>query len=166
GVHDQAGAVGLLRAVGALSVLGTMFVLDDATRMFSDPTQLSARYRLLVRLSIALMVTAVGFAAASLALGARVSAAELAGVALELVTATLLGLAVAAVALRWHGVDEPGVLAAPAVITGLLMSQLLPRRLALLPPPGPEWAAAHGRWVLLLVLAVTCLAVASRDLAE
>ncbi|MEP7019264.1 MAG: hypothetical protein ABI808_01340, partial [Pseudonocardiales bacterium] len=50
GVHDQAGAVGLLRAVGALSVLGAVFVLDDATRRFSDPTQLSARYRLLVRL--------------------------------------------------------------------------------------------------------------------
>lgn len=166
GVHDQAGAVALLRGIGAVTVLGAVFVLDDAARRFAEPTQLSARYRLLVRVSIALIGIGVGFTGASVVLRAHVAAAELAGVALELLAATLLGLAVAAVAARRQGVDEPGVLTAPVVVGGLMAAQFLPQRWALLSPPGAGWAAAHGRWALLLVVAVVCLAVASRDLAE
>jgi hypothetical protein len=163
GVHDGPAGVGLLRAVGSIVVLGTLFLFDDPSRRFIEPLQMTARYWLAIRLTIALGFVAIGYTVACVGLSASVDVVDVAGVALELASAALLGLAVAAGMARWQGIDEPGVGTAPVVVSAFIAAQLLPPRFALLPPPGPDWAAAHARWAVLLVLAAVCLALASRD---
>jgi hypothetical protein len=165
GIHDEAAGVGLLRATGAAVVLGTLFVLDDPAQRFIEPLQMTARYWLAIRLTIALGFVAIGYTGASVALSASVDVADVAGVALELVSATLLGLAVAAVMARWQGIDEPGVATAPVLVAAFIAAQFLPQRFALVAAPGPDWTAAHARWAVLLVGSAVCLAFASRDRA-
>jgi hypothetical protein len=84
-------------------------------------------------------------------------------VGLEAVTILAVGLAVAAIAVRYAGVDEPGVGAAPTVLGFVVALAFVPSRWALMVPTGPQWSAAHLRWALLLVIAAAMIVAAARD---
>jgi hypothetical protein len=159
-----ANALWLLRTVAALLAVGVAFALDDPTRptLAAVPTPL--RWRVAVRL------LCVGVPAALVWLIAVVTAewqvdgtvAQWA-LTLEALTLAAVALALAGGLARWRGSADPGTVVAPTMLgLGLLVPQL-PGRFALSVGPGPDWAAAHIRWSVLLGVAWFVLALSLRD---
>lgn len=165
---DLGAATNMLRGVALLLSLGVLFVLDDRSAALVEAVPLRLALRLGLRLLIAAALGGIGFGAAVLVVRAAsvdASPSIIGGVAVELLATMLFGLAVAAIAARYWAVDEPGILAAPTVLGLWMALQLLPERWAVLVAPGPQWAEAHLRWAVLLVVSAAAIAVAARDRA-
>jgi hypothetical protein len=159
--HDTTGSVDLLRGILLLVVLGAVFVVDDPGTRVVEAVPVPWHFRLTVRIVVALLIVGC----AGTALGAfLVDDVQIgAGVGLEGVTILAVGLAVAAVAVRYAGVDEPGVGVAPTVLGFVVALAFVPSRWALMVPAGPQWSAAHLRWALVLVIAAAVIVAAARD---
>ncbi|WIM99004.1 hypothetical protein ACTOB_002632 [Actinoplanes oblitus] len=151
---SPADLVGLLRAAAVCGALGVAFLLDDpaAATIATVPTPRPVRYA--ARAGVALPPLAAWWA---LTLAVTVAGAEhgtaaglpLGGVTVE--AAALGAAAFAVAAVRPRG----GVVAAPAVLALVAAASQFPPALAFYVPPGDDrWAAAHGRWGVLLALAV------------
>jgi hypothetical protein len=159
----------LLRIAAACGALGAAFLLDDpATRSISTaPT--SGLIRHAVRAAIALPVAGTGWVAtlavATLGTRAEVTAALPRG-ALTLEAAALVAVAfgLAAGGLRFTAGGSAGTFAAPTLLILLAIAWFMPHRAALiLAPTDPQWTAAHHRWAVVLIAAVTVFIWASRE---
>lgn len=159
--HDTTGQLGLLRVLLLLVVLGAVFVLDDPGARVVEAVPVPWRFRLTVRILISLLVVGIAFSACWAVLGTDVRLG--AGVGLEGVTILAIGLAAAAVAMRCSGVAEPGIGAAPIALGFVGAAAFVPPRWALMVSPGPQWADAHLRWALVLVVAAAVVVAAARD---
>ncbi|MGN9907477.1 hypothetical protein ACTMTJ_07960 [Phytohabitans sp. LJ34] len=160
--------LGLLRVAAACGAVGIAFLLDDpaARSIATVPTPRLLRH--LLRAALAAAVAGAWWAAL---LGATVAGAEdgaaatlrLGGVTIEAAALAATALALAAARLRM-GDGAAGLLAGPGVLVLATAAVLLPARWALYVPPGDDrWAAAHGRWALLLAAALIALLWAGRD---
>ena len=151
--------VDLLRAAAVCGALGTGFLLDDpaARSIATVPTSRPVRYA--ARAGVILPAMAAWWA---LVLGVTVAGAEagigaalpLVGVTAEAAALTAVALMVAAARLRGQR-ESGGVAAFPVLLVLVMAANLLPQRLTLfVAPGGTEWTAAHGRWAVLLSVAV------------
>jgi hypothetical protein len=151
--------VNLLRAAAICGALGLGFLLDDpaARSIATVPTSRPVRYA--VRAGVILpavaawwaLVLVITVAGAADGIGATL---PLGGATAECAALGAIALMVAAVRLR--GDRESGGLAAfPALLALVVTASLLPRGMALFVPPATaQWAPAHGRWAVLLAIAV------------
>lgn len=158
---DTTGPVDLLRGPLLLVVLGAAFVVDDPGTRVVEAVPVPWRFRLTVRILVSLLIVCCACAAlgAVLVNDVRIGA----GVGLEGVTILAVGLAIAALAVRYAGVDEPGVWGAPTVLGLVVALTFLPSQWALMVPAGPQWSSAHLRWALVLVIAAAVIVAAARD---
>jgi hypothetical protein len=159
-LDTPATAVWTVRAAGLIFIAGSLSAFDDpaAPQIAAVPVPLSRRAA--PRIAFAVVFVTVPVAAlaglANLPVGAMVLEA---GALLALATGACLVLA-------RTGILEPstpvavGLLLAPAALV------LLPEKLALLVPPGPDWDQAHGRWAILLGVGILTSVVALRDPAR
>jgi hypothetical protein len=159
----------LLRLAAACGAVGVAFLLDDpATHTLAVvPTPRWARH--LVRTALATAAAAVWWVAllAVTVAGAHDGAADtlpLPGLTLEAAALAAVALGLAAIRLRVGADGTAGVLAAPAVLVLSVAATLLPAGWALfVEPDDPRWTAAHGRWAVLLAVALAALAWAWRE---
>lgn len=154
-----------LRLVAVALCAGTAFALDDpaAETLASSPTTLLVRR--LVRVALVLPVVAALWALLVAAGGQPADAA----LALELAALLAVALTATAVAARFAPDGRGALAAAPALLVLLAAAAIaLPDRWTLLAwgPADPHWAGAHGRWALVLVLALLALLQVSRDPAR
>lgn len=162
--HDSA-AVLVLRGVAVLLATALAWTVDEPPAQLLDATPTPLRHRLAARLALcgALVVPAwlVAMATATSA-GADVPVTML---TLELATLAVLGLTVPMALRRWWQNSEPALVTGPVLLGALLAAAHLPRSLVLLPgsPADPAWAAAHGRWALVLLVSAALLARALTD---
>jgi hypothetical protein len=157
-------AVLRLRIVALLLAVGVGFALDDQTRPTVAAVPTPLWWRIVVRLIGVAAPATLAWCASLAWVGWRVHG-DLPAATLTLEAAALaaLVLAVAGGLARWRSTSEPGAVTAPAMLAlGLILPQL-PRRVALVVPPGPAWDPAHVRWAVLLTIAVAVLALSLRD---
>lgn len=154
--HD---AIGDLRVVALLLAVGSGYVLDDsaATTLRASPYGLARRLWLRIGCAAAVVIplwTAVlVYYLPTAAIGA--------GVTVELAAALAVTWAVAASGRR-HGVEHPGIVTTPALLTALALAASIPRA-PMLVGPGAQWTSAHLRWAGVLVAATCVLVAAMRD---
>jgi fluoroquinolone transport system permease protein len=153
-----------VRAVALLLAAGVAGALDDPTRATVAAVPTPLRFRYGVRLLLLVPPVAVSWSVLVWWVDARVGGA-LPALALTLEAAAVTGvvLAVCAVLARWPGLPDPGVAAGPLLAAFAFGVPVLPRWTALAVLPGPGWDAAHLRWAVLLLAALTAFAVAVRD---
>jgi hypothetical protein len=157
-------AIWLLRVVALLLGVALAFALDDRSRATLAAVPTPQWWRGGVRLLVAGLPAALAWAGA-LAWVEHRTAGAVPGAALTLEMAALaaVALAVAGGLARWRDQPEPGLLVGPILLgAGLLVPQL-PRQVALAVLPGPDWAAAHQRWSVLLAVTAAVLATSWRD---
>jgi hypothetical protein len=157
-------AVWLLRVVALLLAVALAFALDDRTRATLAAAPTPQWWRSGVRLLVAGLPAALVWAGALAWVEHRSGGAAPGGaLTLEMAALAAVALAVAGGLARWRDQPEPGLLVAPTLLgAGLLIPQL-PRQVALTVLPGPDWAAAHLRWSVLLAVTAAVLAASWRD---
>jgi hypothetical protein len=157
-------AVWLLRAVALLLAVALAFALDDRSRVTLAAVPTPQWWRGGVRLLVAGLPAALVWGGALAWVEHRSSGAVPGGaLTLEMAALALVALAVAGGLARWRDQPEPGLLVGPILLgAGLLIPQL-PRQVALAVLPGPDWAAAHLRWSVLLAVTASVLAASWRD---
>ena len=159
--HDTPAPLALLRGLSLVVVLGVLFVLDDPAARIVEATPVAWRYRLTLRVVVALVIAGPTFLALGAVLAPAVGIG--AGVGVEVATVLAIGLAGAAIAFRYWAVDEPGLATAPIVLGFVGALALVPPRWTLIVVPGPQWPAAHVRWAGVLLAAAVLVVLASRD---
>jgi hypothetical protein len=145
-------------------LLGIVFILDDAAARLLEAVPFAWRCRFGVRVFVALGIAAGGFAAMYAVIDPGVTGGL--GVAVEAAAVLGVGLIAAATALRYWGVDEPGVVAGPVTLAFVGMLVSLPKPWPLIVDRGPDWQLAHLRWAAVLLVTVVFLVGASRDPAS
>jgi hypothetical protein len=153
-------AATLLRVVAVVLATSVVALVDDAAANVLEPTPVPLVWRLGVRLAVAAAAVASPWVLALV----WVDPAQLtAALSLECAALTVVALATAAAVARWSGALEPSIAAGPAVLGGAAFAALLPPRWALFAPPDDGWRGAHGRWAVVLAVAVAVLVFATRD---
>lgn len=160
----EGNAVWLLRVVALLLAAALAFALDDRTRATLAAVPTPQWWRSGVRLLVAGLPAAFVWGGA-LAWVEHRSAGAVPGPALTLEMAALaaVALAVAGGLARWRDQPEPGLFVGPILLAAGLLIPRLPRQVALAVLPGPDWAAAHLRWSVLLAVTTAVLAASWRD---
>lgn len=161
---DTTVAVWLLRGVALLLAAALPFGLDDDSRgtVAASPTPLSARST--GALVVAALPGGLLWAATCTWVESRPGAdVPVGGLTLEALALAAASTAVALSLCRWRDVTAPGALTAPVVAALGLVLPRLPPWAALVTPPGPDWAAAHLRWLALLALSGGVAAAALAD---
>jgi hypothetical protein len=162
--EDAADRVVVLRAAVVVVLVGALFVLDDRAAQVLDAVPTTWRYRLTLRVLVALAITGAAFTVLATTVALRIGTS--AGVALEEAALLGAGLAAAATAQRRWGVDEPGIVGGVFTFGFAAGLVALPRRWAMLVSPGPQWSSAHLRWAGLLVVVAVALVAVSADAAR
>ncbi|MFE4048770.1 ABC transporter [Streptomyces sp. YIM B13518] len=157
-------ALDALRASAVAFALGAAFVLDDPARHTTAavPTRRAVRHGL--RVLLVASVAAVWWTAALLLVPEAVRPPAV-GITVEAATALTLALSGAAFAIHRGDGARPGRAVAAFLLTLAVLGPLLtPGSWALfVPPDDPRWAAAHGRWAVLLCAAVVVGAVCAAE---
>jgi hypothetical protein len=157
-------AVWMPRMVALLLAVALSFALDDRTRTTLGGVPAPPWWRAAVRLVVAGVPALVAWVVALVWVDHRVDVGvPVAGLCLEAATLAAVAVAASAALARWRDIPEPGAVVAPAVLVSSLVLLQLPPRFALAVSPGPEWAAAHRRWAVLLAVAVVVVTAALRD---
>lgn len=152
------------RIAALLLAVALSFALDDPTRTSLGGVPTPPWWRGAVRLVLAGVPAVAAWVVSLVWVQHRVAGAVPVGaLSLEAAALAAVAVAVSAALARWRDVAEPGVVVAPAVLVSALLVLQLPPRFALAETPGPEWAAAHQRWAVLLALGVLVTAAALRD---
>ena len=148
-----------LRVAAVFGALGLAFLLDDPARRTTETVPTGRAVRACLRLALIAPPAALWWAAALLLTPAD-ARPPLAEVTLEAFALGATALALASLAVRRGTEPEPGRAAAIGVLSLTVLAALLPERWGLfLPQDSRYWAAAHGRWALLLTLAVMAWAL-------
>ena len=162
GTHN---AIGDLRVLGLLLVLGSGYALDDSAAITLQASPYGLARRLWLRIACAAAFV-VPVWAALLALylppapaGDRWSLAL--GLTTELAAAVTVLWAVAAWARR-QGFDQPGIITTPVLLAALLLAASIPQA-PMLVGLGQQWTPAHLRWSAIVAAATCALAAAMRD---
>lgn len=157
-------AVWLLRLVALLLAVALAFALDDRSRVTLAAVPTPQWWRGGVRVLVAGLPAVLVWVAALAWVEHRSGGAVPGGtLTLEMAALASVALAVAGGLARWRDQPEPGLLVGPILLgAGLLIPQL-PRQVALAVLPGPDWAAAHLRWSVLLAVTAAVLAASWRD---
>jgi hypothetical protein len=157
-------AIWLLRVVALLLAVALAFALDDRTRATLAAVPTPQWWRGGVRLLVAGLPAALVWGGVLAWVQHRSGGAVPGGaLTLEMAALAVLSVAVAGGLARWRDQPEPGLLVGPILLgAGLLIPQL-PRQVALAVLPGPDWAAAHLRWSVLLAVMAVVLAASWRD---
>lgn len=157
----------LMVRLGLLAVVvGSLSLLDDASRTSTLAVPLCLRWRLGVRVGamLTVVVPPAGLLLAALPPELRPVRS---GLAIELAGVLALGLATSLFMQTRRGVDEPSPYASLVLlllpVVALVLQPVLSRRWQLLVEPGPEWDAAHLRWLVVLGLALLAVVRLSRD---
>ncbi len=163
-----------LRLAALVLCLGAVFLLDDpaAVTVASVPSPL--RYRRSLRLLLAAPLIATAWASQGAYVFVHATSRlhrdtdgllPIVDLTLEMVAMMMAGLAIAALATRWVSEGLGGVAAGPTLVVLLGAALFLPHRWTLFPGTveDPQWAAAHVRWAIIVVLATLLLAYSSRD---
>jgi hypothetical protein len=157
-------AIWLLRVVALLLAVALAFALDDRSRVTVAAVPTPQWWRGGLRVLVAGLPAALVWGGALAWIQHR-SGGAVPGGALTLEMTALAGvaLAVAGGLARWRDQPEPGLLVGPILLVAGLLVPQLPRQVALAVPPGPDWAAAHLRWSVLLAVTAAVLAASCRD---
>jgi hypothetical protein len=158
-----------VRLAMIVAALGYAFLLDDPSEPTTEAVAGSLLLRRALRVALLLPATAAWWVAVVWRVRAVHPGVRLPVAALTLEAAALLAATVvlAAAGSRLAPERRGGVVAAPAVLALASVAFLLPARVALFPPPGTAaWDGAHRRWAVLLCLALSAFALASRDPAR
>ncbi|MEV2216370.1 ABC transporter [Streptomyces sp. NPDC050997] len=157
-------ALNLLRAAALALAAGLAFVLDDPARHTTAPVPVRRPVRQLLRAALAVPFTALFWTAAVLLVPAAVRP-PVGAVTLEAATTFALALALSAVAIRFREEPRPGAGVTAVLLTGAVLSALLPPdRWALMVTVKDErWAAAHERWGVLLAAALAVWAMCGME---
>lgn len=164
-LDTDGGAVLVLRGAAVLLATGLALSVDEASGALLDATPTPLAHRLSARIAIcgALVLPCWGLAiAAATVAGADV---PVGAVSLELAALSVLGLAVPGALRRWRRMCQPAVVTGPVLLGVLIAASRAPQGLTLLPlsPQDPTWAAAHGRWAVVLLVAGALLALTASD---
>lgn len=160
----RASAVAMLRIVAVLLAMGAAFVLDDAAAASEAAAPTPLWWRRALRCAVVAAFVLPAWAALVMFARSRQDGLPWARPTLELAALVMIGLAVGAAAIRWRDADEPGMIAALAVLGGTLAIAQLPPRYALFVSPGsPHWGSSAVGWAALLVVATAVFAAATRD---
>jgi len=145
-------------------VLGSVFLLDDASRVTTDSSAVTRRRRIGLRLVVMLATVAVGTGIVFGVVLARGPMSGLApGFALEVVGFTCLAAGIALVLQQRFGVDEPASFAGLGIVGLVLAVPMLAMRWPMIVGPGPLWHDAHVRWAGVLLVALAVVAYLTRD---
>lgn len=140
----------LLRGAALIGALGLAFLLDDPARHLTEPVPTPRPLRQALRVALVAPQAALWWTAV-LFLVPSASRPPIPQVTLEAVTAGLLALAAAALAVRLSDEARPGPFVAAAVLlTAVLAPLLAPEGWALfVQADDPRWSAGHDRWAVL-----------------
>ncbi|MEV0719401.1 hypothetical protein [Asanoa sp. NPDC050611] len=166
GASDPRLVVVLLRLAMVCAALGVGFLLDDPARPTTATSPAPAWLPLAARVGAGGVLLAAWWWATVFTAGAALgpAAVELPRGDLTLEAATVVAVALAGATVVWRrsGRGVVGLVAAPAFLAAVFAAALLPGRVALLVPlGGSDWAAAHDRWLVVLVAAAVCTAMAA-----
>ena len=157
--------IGDLRLLGLLLALGSGYVLDDgaAVTLQASPYGLARRLWLRIGCAVAVVTPLWMVMLAHLLPSAAASDRwDLAvGVTVEIAAVLAVVWAVAAWGRR-HGVEHPGIITTPVLLTSLFLAASISRA-PMLVGLGPQWTSAHLRWSGILVGATCVLVAAMRD---
>jgi len=163
-IDSQLAALWSLRGVMLVLVMSSLFLLDDASANLVESVVFPHWIRTGLRvLAIVVLVSAGGVLSALLVREGVVTSKVGAGLALETACLVLLGVAIALSLQRRRGIVEPGQFAALGVLLSALAAHLLGARWPMLVNPGPDWSAAHLRWLAVLAVALAVVAMCLRD---
>ena len=165
GLDDEGTAVTVLRGVAVLLAATIALAVDEPSAALLDATPTPMAQRLAARLALCAVLVLPVWALALTVTSLRGADVPLVAMTLELGALATLGLAVPLALRRWWRMPEPAVVVGPLLLGGLLGAAHLPPRLLLLPPTplDPSWDAAHLRWAVLLLVALTLLVAALAD---
>ncbi|WP_203708498.1 hypothetical protein [Asanoa iriomotensis] len=162
---DPSLVVVLLRLATVSAALGVGFLLDDPARPTTATSPAPAWLPLAARVTAGVVLLAgwwwATLATAGAALGPASPVLPRDDLTLEAAAVVAVSLAVATTIWRRAARGVVGLVAAPAFLAAVFVVALLPDRVALLVPfGGSGWAAAHDRWLVVLIAAtaVTFLA--------
>jgi hypothetical protein len=156
----------LLRCLAFLLTATLVSAVDDPTHETLAAVPFSLAARTLGRVAVAaLTATAVWVAALTVAVHTT-RHVPLFWMTVEATGIAVVGVTCAVLVQRWGHLDEPAVVAIPAVLALLLSMQVIPREWALLGDQtwGPPWIATRIRWASLIAIAtgLTSCALAQR----
>ena len=158
-------AMGDLRMLGLLLALGSGYVLDDGAAVTLQASPYSLARRLWLRIgSAAAIVTPLWLAMLAYLLPSAPASDRWAlglGLTVELAAALTVAWAVAAWSRR-RGVEHPGIITTPALLTSLFLAASASQA-PMLVGLGPQWNPAHRRWSMILLGAACVLLAAMRD---
>ncbi|KUN80261.1 ABC transporter [Streptomyces griseoruber] len=149
----------VLRLTALSGALGLAFLLDDPARNTSATTPVARPLRTVLRLAMALPLTALWWTTALLLVPSP-TRPPLLPVTLQAAATTAAALALATVAVRFTDSPEVGRSTAICLLTGAAVAVLTPNRWGLLATPAdPWWEPTQLRWaaVLGVTLAVCAL---------
>lgn len=170
-------AVTTLRVVAVTLAISTAAVLDDPAAAVTTPVPQPRRSRWGLRILLLLPVIGVSWLLA-LRLAARAitdpAGAPVPASGLTLELAGLVAVTIAAAAVAERVGRGGGPVAGPTTLAIAVLLSRAPERAAFFPPPPPPgeaahavaslaWAAAHHRWLWLLMAAVAVSLWAGRD---
>ncbi|MFF4474531.1 ABC transporter [Streptomyces sp. NPDC001599] len=140
----------LLRGTALIGALGLAFLLDDPARHLTAPLPTPRPVRQALRVALVAPLAALWWSAVLL-LTPSASRPPIPQVTLEAVTAGVLALAAAALAVRLTDEERPGpFVAAALLLTAVLAPLLAPEGWALfVQADDPRWSAAHDRWAVM-----------------
>jgi hypothetical protein len=162
---DTHNVIADLRVLGLLLALGSGYVLDDGAAVTLQASPYSLARRLWLRVGCAAaFVTPLWTASLTRFLPSAPAGDRWAlgvGLTIEFATALTVIWAVAAWGRR-YGFEHPGIITTPVLLASLLLAASIPRA-QMLVGIGPQWTAAHLRWLGILVGATCMLVAAMRD---
>jgi hypothetical protein len=157
----------VLRGVGAVLATAVVGAVVDPARALVAPLPVPLWWRSVLRLLVVLVpAAAVWCAALAWVVQGAGAAVPVGALSVEAAAVLAVGLALAGGLARWRDLDDPGVVAGPAVLCLGLLAWQLPPRVALLVLPGPQWTAAHARWAAVLGAALVVAVLSVRDPAR
>ncbi|HVQ87017.1 MAG TPA: hypothetical protein VMT88_02440 [Actinomycetes bacterium] len=166
-VETSAAALWLLRFAGLSMIVGTVFLLDDASANITNSTPTILRLRAGLRLMLMGSFIAVVCVLVFVVVEQKVPLGAVAGgVGIEIAAAAVVTAAFSLMMQRSHGLSEPGQFAGVVSIGVFLAAQLIGVLWPMLVPPGDLWTEAHWRWAGLALIGVILLAWQLRDPAS
>ncbi len=149
-IETASSAVWIVRITMLIVTYGAVFLLDDASRSMSEPSPIPLRARMGLRCVLMATVGVLAMIPVVVTVNAKVDLGGVwRGLAVEFAVVVLLAISCSLVLQRARGISEPGQFAGLAPMFIFAAAQITGGRWPLLPTPGPLWADAHTRWLVI-----------------
>lgn len=158
-LDSSATAAHVLLGLAVLIAATLALAVDEPAAELLDAAPTAFAKRVLHRLTAMAVVSLPLWAAGLLLVHLRGADVAVGMATLELAALCALSLSAALGLRRWRRVPEPAMVAGPVLVGFLVITDQLPRSLALMAsqPWGPPWEVAHLRWSAVLLAGLSLL---------